>query len=214
MAKSSEMSGASSRNDTLQYLKKEYGLDDIHAKILYRAERLQEKGQVDQALTYFQAVLAAYPMCKEAEINVRMIQQQKHGSSGARPRTIPCDAEVSTYSEECMCCFSSSLKRLSDGRSKLEESSDLDDGACRPPLFFPCDQSDSMWGEIIEAVEDGSGLSTHDPTNWHDGGILAGVQIEITLNGNKQTFYSNGNSPVEKIIKARVKNRTKEVYSR
>jgi len=45
------------------------------AKLLLRGERLQEKGQLDQARFYFEEVLLKIPACTEAEMNLDMIKR-------------------------------------------------------------------------------------------------------------------------------------------
>jgi len=52
------------------------GLDRPAAMLMYRAERLQEKGQLQQALRYFDRVLSSTPDCEEAQVNARMIREQ------------------------------------------------------------------------------------------------------------------------------------------
>jgi len=68
-----QCSGASeSRAEHMQYFM-DLGLDRETAALLYRGERLQERGQLRQALPYFQEVHAAFPDCREASVSVRMI---------------------------------------------------------------------------------------------------------------------------------------------
>jgi len=51
-------------------------LDRPTAMLMYRAERLQEKGQLQQALRYFDQVLAVKPDCEEAAVNARMLREE------------------------------------------------------------------------------------------------------------------------------------------
>jgi tetratricopeptide (TPR) repeat protein len=61
-----DISNASSRMEQMAYLTEVLGLDANTAMLLYKAERLQEKGQYKLALKYFKTVLQAKPDCKEA----------------------------------------------------------------------------------------------------------------------------------------------------
>lgn len=74
-ADGSQQTTASSRAEQMSYLMRELGLDRASARLLYRAERLQEKGQLEQALRYFAQVLATRPDCEEAAVNSRMIRE-------------------------------------------------------------------------------------------------------------------------------------------
>ncbi len=69
------------------------GLYQVTAILLYRAERLQEKGQLQQALKYYQQVLQKYPDCVEASENARMtevmIRDQTKPSSSVPLGKIP-----------------------------------------------------------------------------------------------------------------------------
>ena len=78
----SETSATSSRSEYLEFFKEQYGLDDANARLLLRAERLQEKGQVDQSLAYFQQVLTAYPNCHQWRkwTNFREVQTMVTGT--------------------------------------------------------------------------------------------------------------------------------------
>ena len=62
-------------------------LDRRTAAMMYRAERLQEKGQLQQALRYFDRVLGSHPTCEEAAVNARMIREQLAEEGGA-PRPL------------------------------------------------------------------------------------------------------------------------------
>merc|ERR1712217_895160 len=54
--------------------------------MMVRGERLQEKGQVEQALVYFQEVLRQYPNCDEAKINLNMILKHQSHKQHERSR--------------------------------------------------------------------------------------------------------------------------------
>ena len=69
------LSSTSSRSEHMAYYKGELGLDHPTATMLYRGERLQEKGQLKQALQYFNKVLSNAPDCTEAAENARMVKQ-------------------------------------------------------------------------------------------------------------------------------------------
>mmetsp|Transcript_18120 Transcript_18120/g.44461 ORF Transcript_18120/g.44461 Transcript_18120/m.44461 type:complete len:180 (+) Transcript_18120:163-702(+) len=70
----SGLSSASSRSEHITYMTAELGLDQPTAAMLYRAERLQEKGQLQQALSYFARVAERKPDCVEAVENAHMIR--------------------------------------------------------------------------------------------------------------------------------------------
>ena len=72
----SNLSSASSRSEHMAYLMGDLNLDRSTAALMYRAERLQEKGQLQQALRSFERVLATKPDCEEAAVNARMIREQ------------------------------------------------------------------------------------------------------------------------------------------
>ncbi|CAJ1458320.1 unnamed protein product [Effrenium voratum] len=74
-ASASNLSSASSRSEHMAYLMNDLSLDRATASLMYRAERLQEKGQLQQALKYFERVLATQH-CEEAAVNARMIREQ------------------------------------------------------------------------------------------------------------------------------------------
>jgi len=76
MAELSEASTASQRTEQMQYFQAELGMDAATAALMYRAERLQEKGQLRQALCYFKEVLRSKPDCTEAQVNCRMLDEQ------------------------------------------------------------------------------------------------------------------------------------------
>jgi len=71
----SELSTASSRAEQMQYLVKGLGLDRTTASLMYKAERLQEKGQARQALLYYGKVLEVQPNCREATVNTQILEQ-------------------------------------------------------------------------------------------------------------------------------------------
>lgn len=91
-----QRSGASEcRAEHMQYFM-DLGLDRDTAALLYRAERLQEKGQLRQALPYFQEVLATNPDCIEASVSVKMITKLLKDTKEEihiepQPRQIPQD---------------------------------------------------------------------------------------------------------------------------
>jgi hypothetical protein len=75
------MEDASSLTDTnsrteqhIAYLTNQLGLDRPMAAMLHRGERLQEKGQLQQAVYYFERVLEEYPDCSEASENLRIVK--------------------------------------------------------------------------------------------------------------------------------------------
>jgi tetratricopeptide (TPR) repeat protein len=82
---SAGLSSASSRTEHMAYLTESLGLDSGTAALLYRAERLQEKGQYKMALKYYQKVLQAKPDCLEAAENARitkeMLKEQHQGGA-------------------------------------------------------------------------------------------------------------------------------------
>lgn len=88
----SSLSGSSSRKEQMAYLAEELGLDRTTAAMLYRAEQLQEKGQLKQATKYFEAVLRKYPGCSEGEPSYyqdspcRRGQQRGTQVDGCHPR--------------------------------------------------------------------------------------------------------------------------------
>lgn len=72
----------------MAYLITDLGMDRPTAMLMYRAERLQEKGQLRQALRYFGRVLEAKPDCEEARVNARMINQELAEQSQQRLPTV------------------------------------------------------------------------------------------------------------------------------
>jgi hypothetical protein len=65
----------------------EVGLDRSAAALFYRAERLQEKGQIKQSIKYFEVVLSRYPDCFEASENLRIVRELlEDGTETSRPR--------------------------------------------------------------------------------------------------------------------------------
>lgn len=71
----SDLSSTSSRSEQMAFFMEDLNLDRPTAMLMYRAERLQEKGQLRQALRYFEQVLSAKPDCEEARVNARMIRE-------------------------------------------------------------------------------------------------------------------------------------------
>ena len=65
----------SSRIDHMAFLRDAIGLDPVSAGMFYQAERLQEKGQLRQAVKYYERVLRNYPNCIEATTNVTIIRE-------------------------------------------------------------------------------------------------------------------------------------------
>ena len=86
----SNLSSTSSRSEHMAYLMGDLNLDRATAALMYRAERLQEKGQLQQALKYFERVLATCH-CEEAAVNARMIREQL---AEAQPRLEPVQEEA------------------------------------------------------------------------------------------------------------------------
>jgi hypothetical protein len=70
----SSLSHTCSRAEHIAYLTNELGLDKLTAATLHRGERLQEKGQLQQAIYYFENVLKKYPECPEASVNLRIVK--------------------------------------------------------------------------------------------------------------------------------------------
>jgi tetratricopeptide (TPR) repeat protein len=88
----SSLSHTSSRLEHIAYLTKELGLDRSTAATLYRGERLQEKGQLKQAMYYFETVLKKYPDCSEAYENLRIVKtlvEEEHGKETKSMPVIP-----------------------------------------------------------------------------------------------------------------------------
>jgi len=73
----SALSSTSSRSQQLQYFRESCDLDDHAARMIVRAERLQEKGQLEQAALYFKEVIRISPNCVEAKINLEMIERAR-----------------------------------------------------------------------------------------------------------------------------------------
>eukprot|EP00927_Polykrikos_kofoidii_P040069 TRINITY_DN34312_c0_g1_i1.p1 TRINITY_DN34312_c0_g1~~TRINITY_DN34312_c0_g1_i1.p1 ORF type:complete len:410 (+),score=40.55 TRINITY_DN34312_c0_g1_i1:103-1332(+) len=71
----SSLSTTSSRSEQMLYFRDHCGLDDQAARLVVRAERLQEKGQLQQAALYFREVLRISPTCREAQFNLEMIER-------------------------------------------------------------------------------------------------------------------------------------------
>eukprot|EP00747_Dinoflagellata_sp_TGD_P181108 gnl/TRDRNA2_/TRDRNA2_34617_c0_seq1.p1 gnl/TRDRNA2_/TRDRNA2_34617_c0~~gnl/TRDRNA2_/TRDRNA2_34617_c0_seq1.p1 ORF type:complete len:224 (-),score=50.17 gnl/TRDRNA2_/TRDRNA2_34617_c0_seq1:331-1002(-) len=218
-------SADSKMSDALRFFK-DQGLDDKSAHILLRAERLQDKGQIDQALVYYQEVLSANPGCTEARVNVDMIRRMQACTSGSTNSNagsaagvrinIPVKAKLRTYSEGNGFCCGFSLERQSDGRSKYQTWCDdeMDCGGQNVPLFFPREQSDQLWSKIIQLLEDGSGMSTEDTTNWREDSWMNGVEMIFDLGkGEEMHYWTNGSSPIEKTIDKHVEKRQKEVFT-
>ena len=95
----SDLSNASSRFEHMAYLRQELGLDTATAALLYRAERLQEKGQLQQSLKYYERVLRGKPDCTEAKENARMVSEEleERKRNGLQPVT-----EKDTTSPYCI----------------------------------------------------------------------------------------------------------------
>lgn len=85
----------------MNYLQNDLGLDRAAAALMYRAERLQEKGQTAQACRYFREVLRLYPDCTEALVNVRMLQEEVQG--GSQLQQVP-ESSPSTNASFSMAC--------------------------------------------------------------------------------------------------------------
>jgi hypothetical protein len=75
----SEVSGLSetrsSRKEHMAFLTNVMGMDPASAAMLYRAERLQEKGQLRQAIIYYETVLSKCSNCTEAIVNIRIVKE-------------------------------------------------------------------------------------------------------------------------------------------
>lgn len=71
----SALSESSSRTEHMQFLTNVMGMDTTSAAMLFRAERLQEKGQLRQALKYYESVLSKCPECAEATENIRIVKE-------------------------------------------------------------------------------------------------------------------------------------------
>jgi hypothetical protein len=71
----STLSESSSRTEHMAFWTNVMGMDPASAALLYRAERLQEKGQVRQAIKYYESVLLKSPECTEAIGNIRILKE-------------------------------------------------------------------------------------------------------------------------------------------
>ena len=71
----SELSESSCRTEHMAYLIECLGLDNFTAGLLYKAERLQEKGKLKQAIKYYEKVLWSFPQCHEASENLEQAFQ-------------------------------------------------------------------------------------------------------------------------------------------
>lgn len=80
-ASASGLSATSSRMEHMAYLTGTCGLDEDAAALMYRAERLQDKGQLQQALCYYDRVVADFPHCRQAGVNARMIRDMLERSN-------------------------------------------------------------------------------------------------------------------------------------
>eukprot|EP00927_Polykrikos_kofoidii_P003901 TRINITY_DN11566_c0_g2_i1.p1 TRINITY_DN11566_c0_g2~~TRINITY_DN11566_c0_g2_i1.p1 ORF type:complete len:323 (+),score=51.88 TRINITY_DN11566_c0_g2_i1:87-971(+) len=89
----SNLSSTSSRSEHMAYLMNDLSLDRPTAMLMYRAERLQEKGQIRQALRYLEQVLSVKPDCEEATVNARMIRAELAGQDAQH---LPAVSEHST----------------------------------------------------------------------------------------------------------------------
>jgi len=73
----------------MNYFMNELGLDRTTAVLMQRAERLQERGQLSQALWYFQEVLLQRPNCQEAAVNIRMVNSMLDEAFAQKERKEP-----------------------------------------------------------------------------------------------------------------------------
>lgn len=69
------LSDASSWSEHIAFLTETMGMDKASAGLLYRTERLQEKGQLKQAIKYYESVLATCPDCTDAIESLRIVSQ-------------------------------------------------------------------------------------------------------------------------------------------
>lgn len=75
-----------SRTENIEYFMTVIGLDRTAASFLYRAEKLQDKGQWKAAMKYYQKVLEIKPDCSEAQMGVSistdmLVQEEQEGLS-------------------------------------------------------------------------------------------------------------------------------------
>jgi len=215
--------GASTRQEACEHFQQMYGMDMSTAHMLARAERLQEKGQLEQALLYFNEVLAKYPNVNEARMNIDMIHRMRTeppSTAQGSQRSLPRQAELSWYGEDASlpglaCEYYHSLKRLPNGRSEFTAGSGLNDqmGGGGTKICFPREQSDQLWHELLEAIDDGSGLHTDDPTPWdmQTSWGTVGEQLTVSIEGQPDAAYFTNNSPVDRILKKFLEKRKAEL---
>eukprot|EP00930_Biecheleria_cincta_P007252 TRINITY_DN108447_c0_g1_i1.p1 TRINITY_DN108447_c0_g1~~TRINITY_DN108447_c0_g1_i1.p1 ORF type:complete len:196 (+),score=37.19 TRINITY_DN108447_c0_g1_i1:59-646(+) len=190
------VSSCSSRADDIEYFRQELSLDLARAQLLRRAEKLQEKGQVQQALQYYREVLTAYPNCREAQMNVEMIKR-----NNSEYVSIPDDAELSFYSEESAHETQfQRLKRLPCGRTEFVAENDVAMSFNQGPVKFRLAkaQSDQLWSEILEALEAQDGLFEGRAPVDADG-FSSYTDITAKFHGEEQHFYGHRGTPLEEI---------------
>uniref|UniRef100_A0A7S1MJ74 Tetratricopeptide repeat protein n=1 Tax=Alexandrium catenella TaxID=2925 RepID=A0A7S1MJ74_ALECA len=214
-------STSSCREDNIAYFMSSHGLDRDSAQLLHRGERLQEKGQLDQALLYFRRVLDRHPGCVEARTNVTLITDFMNARTLPplpERSPLPGQAEISWYGESAelpgtACEHYHELKRLPNGRSEFTSGSGLDDeiGGSAPKIVFPPAQSDLLWREILDAIEDGSGLSDTDPNPFDLAWGTVGERMAVVIDGGPERIYYTNNSPVDRALKKHLKARRTEL---
>ena len=69
------ISSTSSRADHLAYFEQDLHLSPTSARRMYKAQRLQEKGQLLQAMICYDRVVKAHPDCTEAKDNYEILQE-------------------------------------------------------------------------------------------------------------------------------------------
>ena len=69
------VSSTSSRVDHLAYFEQDLHLSPTSARRMYKAERLQEKGQLLQAMVCYDRVVREHPGCREAKENCEMLKE-------------------------------------------------------------------------------------------------------------------------------------------
>lgn len=225
------------RFENLEYFRRELGLDDAHARILLRAERLQETGQVDSAAVYFKKVLEAYPGCEEARVNLEMLSRIARTCMGPVARLelqIPADARLSVVRVGCLAleefqfangfngwCF----QRQEDGRSRFYPWSDLVDHLPELQTFvFPREWSDRLWVSILQALHDGSGLSSRSPQfevsilqALHNGSGLSSIgmndmRFDFRLSGvETRCWAEDENHPINQVLQQAVQEKLQQV---
>mmetsp|Transcript_129260 Transcript_129260/g.326280 ORF Transcript_129260/g.326280 Transcript_129260/m.326280 type:complete len:401 (+) Transcript_129260:31-1233(+) len=73
---SSVTSCTTQRSEKCEYFIQEYSMGTMYAKMVVRGERLQEQGQLTQALRLFDKVLMKHPECCEAKFNKEIIEDE------------------------------------------------------------------------------------------------------------------------------------------